>query len=132
MRFIHKDGMLTPDPDDLQAALEPKCPAAKIGKYADSGNLYLRCGVERQHFPVTHSPMSVVAWCCGEYGGCPSWQAAKDNDPDLKRMLQAREQAEIDAATARQIAAGVRVDDRGLEAGIGEQEILRTLEDEGV
>lgn len=129
MRFIEKDGFLAPHPEELEKSLEPKCPAARIGRYADSGNVYLQCGVEKVHFPVTDSPVSVVAWCCDKYTDCTSWQAAVDNDPNLKRMLEAREQAERDAMTKRQIEAGIRVDDRGIEGGIGEQEIIRAIEE---
>jgi hypothetical protein len=92
---------------------ETKCPAASLGRYADSGNSFLRCAIEQQHFPVSAAPLVVMNWCCDGYEGCPTWQAAKSRDPVIERTLAAREQAKQDGITRRQIAAGVRVDDRG-------------------
>lgn len=108
---------------------EARCPAATLGRYADSGNAYLNCGVEQSHFPVSAAPMSVLNWCCGEYSGCPTWQAAKNHDAVVERTIRAREAAKQDAITRRQITSGVRVDDRGEEDRQLEQRIARAKAD---
>jgi hypothetical protein len=65
---------------------EVKCPAARMGTYGDSGNTYIRCGVEGKHFPVRRNLVAASMWCCGDYGECPVWQAAKNHDPVVEKV----------------------------------------------
>lgn len=92
-------------------AKDPKCPAASLGHYADSGKQYLRCGVERRHFPVQESPLAVHGWCCDDYASCPVWIAGKEDDPALARTHNAQDELDRRAQTERQIETGMRVDD---------------------
>lgn len=96
----------------LGDAKDPQCPAAKLGRYSDSGRQFLFCGVERKHFAVDTSPVSVHAWCCDQYTDCPVWQAMKESDPALERAKEADERQKVEALTKRQIEAGIRVDDQ--------------------
>lgn len=136
---------LVPDLEDVRAIEEPlltqgpRCPAAQLGKFADTGRVYVRCGVERKVFAVSDSPAAAINWCCGDYDGgsilgpCPVWVAEQEADPALARTYAAQEKVAADALTHRQIAAGVRVDDRGLDPSLpsGTREVIEAIEEIG-
>lgn len=86
-------------------ALDPKCPACSMGKYADSGKRYVRCAIERQHFAIEAFPTAVLSYCANEdgYHQCPTWVAMKENDPVVKRQHDAQ-----DAAHMRKAEKGLR------------------------
>lgn len=133
-----------PNPEQVRA-LEgrllhegPKCPAARMGRFADSGRAYVHCGVERKAFAVADSPVAAIKWCAGDYagadggqiGGCPLWEAAQTGDPKLHETYAAQAKAAADAQTSQQIGKGIRVDDRGLDPDLpsGTREIIEEIE----
>lgn len=141
------NGMLLPSPErvrELENRLMqdgPRCPAARLGRFADTSRAYVACGVEKKAFAVADSPVTAIKWCCGAYDGegnplgpCPVW-TARDSE-ELMQQHAATEKARQDAITADQIAKGVRVDDRAhdpeLPAGVREvvEETQATLEDQ--
>lgn len=100
-----------------QQSLRPQCPAASMGAYADTGARYVRCSVEDSHFKVADAPVAAKEWCCGNYQGCPSWQAHRDGDPRVDEAVGAgRERRRLDRLNAHHRAIGLRVDDEGEEA----------------
>lgn len=100
-------------PDSVPEKLEPKCPAAQITRFADTGRPAIKCGVEGNAFAVEESPVAALGWCCGDYTDCPVWMAERENDDVIDRVLAAKEQGEQDRITRRQIERGIRFDDRG-------------------
>lgn len=140
-------GTIVPDPVDVERmevellTAGPKCPAATLGTYADSGRVYVKCGVEKNSFAVADSAVAAIQWCCGDYAGadsdrfgpCPVWQAEQENDPALQRTYAAQEQAATDALTAEQIASGIRVDDKGHDPSLptGTREVIEAIEEVG-
>lgn len=94
---------------------EPTCEAATVGTYADSSRKYVRCGIAKDHFPLAGGQgmaLAAASFCFGAYQTCPVWLRAHDGrmkeiDENLERRRVARE-------TERQIATGVRVNDRGI------------------
>lgn len=138
-------GLLVPHENDTRPLEErlmqqgPKCPAARLGRYTNTGRAYVRCGVERNDFAMADSAIAAAEWCCGEYadnprfGPCPVWVAAQEKDPALDRTYAAQEAVQQDALTARQIASGTRVDDKGLDPDLpsGTRELIEELESSG-
>lgn len=92
--------------------LTPKCPAARAGKFADSGQLYIRCAIEQQYLSIADAPAAIEQLCCGDHTICPTWRAHKENDPVIDRQRQAIARRERDRITQRQIETGLRADDR--------------------
>jgi len=84
------------------------CPAAQT----DGQHQVLLCGVTKDWFTVRGNPAAVLMWCAGDYTDCPVWIASHD-EPDL---VQATIDAAVQSAnfkiTGKQIASGLRVDDR--------------------
>jgi hypothetical protein len=73
------------------------------------------CRVEDQLLTPTGrhgAAMALSRFCCDEYGECPSFQAAANNDPIVEEQRKAKEARATEAQTQRQIATGMRVDDR--------------------
>jgi hypothetical protein len=101
----------TPPQAGPEVLPEPKCPASRISKYADSGRPVAYCGVERKHFPVADAPKAVLMWCCDNYGECPVWQAEKNHDPVIDRVHEAQ-----DDAAAKKAEKGYRAVDPQQEA----------------
>jgi hypothetical protein len=97
----------------IEQAPQTTCPAARTGRYADSGNLFLHCGIEKKHFAALDSPAGFLSFCCGDYTRCPSWQAEKTGDAVIQRVAHATERNQVERVTERQVASGLRVDDRG-------------------
>lgn len=92
---------------------DPNCEAAVVGQYADSHRKYVRCAIAGEHFPLAEFPLGAAAFCFGEHTTCPIWR--RDRDGGLiehRQKLHDREQTRI---TARQIATGLRVNDRSAE-----------------
>lgn len=85
------------------AASTPQCPAAEMGRYADSGQRYLHCKVERRHFAVSEAPTAVAAWCVDDYATCPVWRAWRDQDPALAKVHAAQ-----NVARTRELEKGLR------------------------
>lgn len=97
----------------IEQALELTCPAAEKLRFADTNRVAVRCGVNGDAFAAQDAPQAVLAFCGGEYTSCPIWQASVDRDPVIERERRAREAARRKEITERQIASGLRVDDRG-------------------
>jgi hypothetical protein len=94
-----------------------QCPAAQIGNYADTRNRYLNCKVEDSvrpghgHFATKDNPLAVLMLCCGDYTTCDVWTLARDRDPILDRVRAAQLVSDSKETQAREVAAGLRVDD---------------------
>lgn len=53
-----------------------KCPAGEaIGETRKGSGV--RCRVEESSILADQDPRSIIAYCCGDYGTCPTWQAEK-------------------------------------------------------
>lgn len=102
-RIILPASVVREAPRDPEVELRAKCPAARLGEYADSGRQFVYCGVERKHFPVAQSPAAVLGWCCSEYEACPVWRAERENDPVVARVHEAQERS-----AAREAERGLR------------------------
>jgi hypothetical protein len=90
-----------------------RCPAAQT----DGQHQVLLCGVQRDWFPVRQNPTAVLMWCAGDYTDCPIWQAAHDEPALVDTTITAAEDGRTAKLTERQIATGLRVDDREEEVG---------------
>jgi hypothetical protein len=122
-------------PELLERAkrMKPTCPAATVGRFADTGGAYVRCGVEQEVIALKTSPVGVLTYCCGEFSECSSWQMAKD-DPEKIAAIAARKELKAqEALRRRQIESGMRVDDAGVgherAMDAGEQEMKKQLLD---
>jgi hypothetical protein len=79
------------------------------------------CRKARDLLGIRSDPLAIKLWCSSEHGyhdpqtGCPIWLGEKEGDGKIERTLAAREEAKVRLETARQIEAGIRVDDRGLD-----------------
>jgi hypothetical protein len=140
-------GLLVPHENDVEEAEArlmrggPKCPAARLGRYTDTGRAYVMCGVERKAFPVRDLFRAADEWCCGDYAGadggqlgpCPVWTAEKEGDPALQRTYAAQDKQAQESLTAHQIASGTRVDDKGHDPDLptGTRELIEELESSG-
>lgn len=116
--------LIVPGPAGIEIEREravgaPRCPAASDGRYADSGRRFIHCGVSGDHYSIATSPNAAINFCCGEYTACPVWLAARsgETDVDLEKWKADMAQRRADRETRRQIEAGIRFDDRGVEAG---------------
>lgn len=95
---------------------DPTCEAASVGTYADSNRRYVYCAIAKDHFPLAGGEglaLAAASFCFGAYKTCPVWMRAHDGR--LKEIEANLERRANDRATRRQIASGLRVDDRGLD-----------------
>ena len=92
---------------DLERSVgETTCPAAHLGRYSDSHRMYVRCGVTGQAFTVSENPVAARAFCCGDYGDCPIWQAEKGEGVDLDDWRGRVDERRNERLTHRQIEHG--------------------------
>lgn len=107
-----------------------KCPAATLGRYADSRRGFVKCEIESvpgmpATIPIEENLLSCTHFCLGEHGDCPVWRSKDDDKEKVERVIRARRRAVAAKERQRQIALGIRVDDQGEEERLAAEALQR-------